>query len=397
MPGGSTTGMFSHLNVHHPKHYREAKDLQLHYVKPKSPASPVDLTSRRPRPFSFSPPYPPLHHYSSPKVVSVKPLEPKHVQLCLFPFLFHSYMKLQASPQQLHSEVGLPSYDLVIHCKGGVVLANRLMLAAVSHFVRQLLEDSLQPVDHLVMSDISLETMQHFVKSIYHGTLNLKEESLHSIFDMFGIPYNLKEQNYLTGEEESYDDIGEDSDDGYLEPVLQLDEGNTSLDPDHCSVRSPPDGFLSAEYDNLASESDIEAKAQELKDKIFAECGLVSKKPKMMRNTRNPSKIWRWFTKTPTFIYCKICGLGIKNSGNTTNASSHLKRHPEQYAEFKTEIAQQNIETLNENNELDGNNFEVESRVSNHQILIFFYSQEEYDRLVWKYFHTSKKSNRKAK
>ena len=359
VPGGSTTGMFSHLNVHHPQHYREAKDLQQPLVKPKSPVSPMDLTSRLHRPFSFSPPFPHLPPFSSPKVVSVKPLEPKHVQLCLFPFLFHSYLKLQASPGLVDSDVA--SFDLVIHCRGGVVLANRLMLAAVSHFLRQLLEESLQPVDHLVMSDINVDTMQHFVKSIYHGTLNFKDESFHVIFDMFGIPYNLKEQNFAS-EEELYEDLGEESDDGYLEPLLQLDEGNTSLDTDQCTARSPPDGFLSAEYDNLASESDIEAKAQELKDKIFAECGLVSKKQKMVRNTRNPSKIWKWFTKTPAFIYCKICGLGIKNSGNTTNASSHLKRHPEQYTEFKMEIAQQNLETLNENNELDGYhgpNFEV--------------------------------------
>ena len=370
MPGGSTTGMFSHLNVHHPKHYREAKDLQQSFVKPVSPlsaqspsvapaVSPIDLRAGIHRPFS-SPFLPPLapHYFSPQKVVSVKPLEPKHVQLCLFPFMFHSYCKLLASPQLVESESENNSYDLVIHCRGGVVLANRLLLAAVSHFVRQLLEDSAQSVDHIVMADINLETMQRFVKSIYHGTLNFKDESLQGIFDLFGIPYNFKEPQptFPPPEDENHDDIGEDSDeaDGYMEPMLQLDEGNTSLDTDPCRARSPPEGFLSAEYDTLASESDIEAKAQELKDKIFAECGLVSKKNKMVRNTRNPSKIWKWFTKTPAFIYCKICGLGIKNSGNTTNASSHLKRHPEQYADFKMEISQQHLETLNENNETDG-------------------------------------------
>ena len=365
MPGGSTTGMFSHLNVHHPKHYREAKDLQQSYVKPvspslsPSPSSPIDLRSGIHR--AFSSPFLPLphHHFTPQKVVSVKPLEPKHVQLCLFPFMFHSYCKLQASPQLAESENN--NYDLVIHCRGGVVLANKLLLAAVSHFVRQLLEDSTQAVDHIVMADINLDTMQSFVKSIYHGTLNFKDGSLQGIFDLFGIPYNFKEPRppYQPAEDENYDDIGEDSDeaDGYMEPMLQLEEGNTSLDTeltDPCRARSPPEGFLSVEYDTLATESDIEAKAQELKDKIFAECGLVSKKNKMVRNTRNPSKIWKWFTKTPAFIYCKICGLGIKNSGNTTNASSHLKRHPEQYADFKMEINQQHLETLSENNETEG-------------------------------------------
>ena len=367
MPGGSTTGMFSHLNVHHPKHYREAKDLQQSFVKPLSPttstsvASPIDLRSGSGIHRPFSSPFLPLaqhYHFSSQKVVSVKPLEPKHVQLCLFPFMFHSYCKLLASPQLVETESENNSYDLVIHCRGGVVLANRLLLAAVSHFVRQLLEDSTQTVDHIVMADINLDTMQRFVKSIYHGTLNFKDESFQGIFDLFGIPYNFKEPppTFPPHCEENYDDIGEDSDEaeGYMEPMLQLDEGNTSLDTESCRARSPPEGFLSAEYDTLASESDIEAKAQELKDKIFAECGLVSKRHKMVRNTRNPSKIWRWFTKTPAFIYCKICGLGIKNSGNTTNASSHLKRHPEQYADFKMEINQQHLETLNENNETDG-------------------------------------------
>ena len=79
-----------------------------------------------------------------------------------------------------------------------------------------------------------------------------------------------------------------------------------------------------------------------------------------MRNTRNPSKIWKWFTKTPTYIYCKICGLGIKNSGNTTNASSHLKRHPEHYAEFKVESAAQMMEINSEAAESLEPNVEVE-------------------------------------
>ena len=95
------------------------------------------------------------------------------------------------------------------------------------------------------------------------------------------------------------------------------------------------DGCFSADYDSLASDAEIEAKAIELKEKIFAECGMVSRKRKQIRNTRNPSKIWKWFTKTPDFIYCKVCGVGIKNSGNTTNASSHLKRHPTQYSDFR--------------------------------------------------------------
>ena len=136
-------------------------------------------------------------------------------------------------------------------------------------------------------------------------------------------------------------------------------------------------------YSSGAVDSDIEARAQELKDKIFAECGLVPKRSgKIVRNTRNPSKIWKWFTKTQTFIYCKICGLGIKNSGNTTNASSHLKRHPEHYAEFKLETAAQMLDGVSSS--------ETDSSMEPNM-------EERYDRMVWKYFQTSKKANRKAK
>ena len=108
-------------------------------------------------------------------------------------------------------------------------------------------------------------------------------------------------------------------------------------------LQDQQDGCFSSDYDNLASDAEIEAKALELKEKIFAECGMVSRRRKQMRNTRNPSKIWKWFTKTPDFIYCKVCGVGIKNSGNTTNASSHLKRHPRQYADFRMEATQQSF------------------------------------------------------
>ena len=41
---------------------------------------------------------------------------------------------------------------------------------------------------------------------------------------------------------------------------------------------SPPDGCLGPDYDSLASDQEIEAKAMELKEKIFAECGLVTRR-----------------------------------------------------------------------------------------------------------------------
>ena len=100
--GGSTTGMFSHLSVHHKEAYREAKESQHQPTpsfKPTKPpsASPIDLSAR------LLSPYIPLYHqqaaahlsqYQHPKIVSVKPLEPRHVQLSVFPYLYHSYVKV---------------------------------------------------------------------------------------------------------------------------------------------------------------------------------------------------------------------------------------------------------------------------------------------------------------
>ena len=93
--------MFSHLSVHHKEAYREAKESQIQptpsfkTTKPPS-ASPIDLSAR------LLSPYIPLYHhqaahlsqYQSPKIVSVKPLEPRHVQLSVFPYLYHSYVKV---------------------------------------------------------------------------------------------------------------------------------------------------------------------------------------------------------------------------------------------------------------------------------------------------------------
>ena len=149
----------------------------------------------------------------------------------------------------------------------------------------------------------------------------------------------------IVGEAEECEDMEGEGDESYLEPVLHMNIGEAMPPGEggghHPLLQDHQDGCFSSDYDNLASDAEIEAKALELKEKIFAECGMVSRRKKQMRNTRNPSKIWRWFTKTPDYIYCKVCGLGIKNSGNTTNASSHLKRHPRQYAEFKMEVIQQ--------------------------------------------------------
>ena len=44
-------------------------------------------------------------------------------------------------------------YDLVLHCRDGVVLANKLILAAVSHYARALLEDCSQPITHMVTTN----------------------------------------------------------------------------------------------------------------------------------------------------------------------------------------------------------------------------------------------------
>ena len=364
VPGGSTTGMFSHLSVHHPEVYREAKHHQLAY-KPRLDPRPIDLSGRV---LAAPPPLLPHPHVSHvfpvPQVVAVKPLEPRHVQLSVFPFLYHSYLKMAALSPAPHEMQDSAPYDLVVHCRHGVLVANKLMLAAVSHFARQLLEECPQQVSHLVLVDIELETMELFVRSIYHGTLNFRDENLHQIFDIFGIPYNVKTNE--AAEANSLDDIGEESDDdSYIEPVLQLDIGKASVETgsivDDDSEAGEGEGGHRFEALVTASESDIEARAQELKDKIFAECGLVPRRGggRMVRNTRNPSKIWRWFTKTPTFIYCKVCGLGIKNSGNTTNASSHLKRHPEQYAEFKMESAAQMMEACSDTADTLAPNVEV--------------------------------------
>ena len=337
--------MFSHLSVHHPLHYKDAKDHQQlskskffsSMIATRPPDCPQDkcfpeLFPRMEKPMMD--PY--LLH--GPQIIAVKSLEPRHTQKSVFPYLYHIYKIMKGV------EVPKPdpsTYDMVLHCQGGQVLCHKLPLAAVSHFVRRLLEDNDQPIEHVVIPDIKVEIVEHFVKSIYRGTLEFKDESLHDLFDLFGVPHNVKDSR--SHEEHDDLDIAEESNDSYIEPVLHLDIG-TKRDMEV----SATDGCFSADYDNLASESEIEAKALELKDKIFAECGIVSKKRKLMRNTRNPSKIWKWFTKTPNFIYCKICGVGIKNSGNTTNASSHLKRHPEQYSEFKLETVSQSMETIME-------------------------------------------------
>ena len=362
--------MFSHLSVHHPEAYREAKDQQLCF-KPRADLleNPIDLSARilhqqrvipsvinSPGPVSIPPPVVPeissRSIFPAPvtQVVRVKPLEPRHVPLSVFPYLYHSYLKMSTGVS--HMEDNLP-YDLVIHCKHGVVVANKLLFAAVSHFARELLENCGQQVSQLVLADIEVNSMKTFVKSIYHGTLDFKDESLHAIFNLFGIPYNFKTPSQET---DNFDDIGEDSDDdSFIEPVLKLDIGKTAVNlgnnevGDEATVSGSGQHLEALVAASVASESEIEAKAQELKDRIFAECGLVPKKGgRVIRNTRNPSKIWKWFTKTPTYIYCKICGLGIKNSGNTTNASSHLKRHPEHYAEFKVESAAQMVEINSE-------------------------------------------------
>ena len=193
--------MFSHLSVHHPEAYREAKDQQLCF-KPRADLleNPIDLSARILRqqrdltrvaespgpvtlPLPVGPGMPPRSIFPVPgpvsQVVTVKPLEPRHVPLSVFPFLYHSFLKMSNAVTPIEDNI---PYDLVIHCNKGVVVANKLLFAAVSHFARELLENCGQQVSNLVLADIEVDSMKTFVKSIYHGTLDFKDESLHAIF-----------------------------------------------------------------------------------------------------------------------------------------------------------------------------------------------------------------------
>ena len=214
----------------------------------------------------------------------------------------------------------------------GLVGTHRLLLAAVSPLARLVLGGDLE--DHLVLPGVKVAQVRELMEGLCSGRLE-KSPDLLPLLNMLCI----------VGEAEECEDMEGEGDESYLEPVLHMNIGEAMPPGEggghHPLLQDHQDGCFSSDYDNLASDAEIEAKALELKEKIFAECGMVSRRKKAMRNTRNPSKIWKWFTKTPDYIYCKVCGLGIKNSGNTTNASSHLKRHPRQYAEFKMEVIQQ--------------------------------------------------------
>ena len=213
-------------------------------------------------------------------------------------------------------------------------MTHRLLLAAASPLARLVLGADLE--DHLVLPGVKVANVQELLDGLCSGRLERSPDLL-----------PLLTMLCIIGDEDDNEDMEGEGDESFLEPVLHMNIGEAMPGGD-CGAGAPllqdhQDGCFSSDYDNLASDAEIEAKALELKEKIFAECGMVSRRRKQMRNTRNPSKIWKWFTKTPDFIYCKVCGLGIKNSGNTTNASSHLKRHPRQYADFRLEATQQSL------------------------------------------------------
>ena len=94
VPGGSTTGMFSHLAVHHPDHYRDAKEPCHFLPSPPLPPSPFSNMSQP----SMTPP----------SLVSVKSLAPAEN---IFPNLGLTF-SVRPLPKPAPT---LP--DLVIHCR----------------------------------------------------------------------------------------------------------------------------------------------------------------------------------------------------------------------------------------------------------------------------------------
>ena len=212
--------------------------------------------------------------------------------------------------------------DIEIHCgiDGGVVLAHRILLAAISPFLRKTLQ-SLPANDAesiiLLIPDISSEDINYFLSMVCCGSTEpavIKKEltylgfSHDSYLKLELVPQQKREANNFkniirndiqcmnTGDQQSYeDDYGANSDD------------NTN---------------------GLASSSNI---LPEIVTPSAEDGKIIGLK------TNQTNLIWNYFTsKDNRHAVCKTCSTDCKtNLSNTSTLSRHLRNsHPKLYKEF---------------------------------------------------------------
>ena len=139
----------------------------------------------------------------------------------------------------------------------GLVGTHRLLLAAVSPLARLVLGGDLE--DHLVLPGVKVAQVRELMEGLCSGRLE-KSPDLLPLLSMLCI----------VGEAEECEDMDGEGDESYLEPVLHMNIGEAMPPGEggghHPLLQDHQDGCFSSDYDNMASDAEIEAKALELKE-----------------------------------------------------------------------------------------------------------------------------------
>ncbi|XP_023319468.1 uncharacterized protein LOC111694714 [Eurytemora carolleeae] len=357
VPSGSTTGMFSHLQKHHPTLYKESKlrqmdkmELGSRYFSPPFSQKPGPLST--PERYCWAPELPefpgPLEEPElglETDLVLIKATDAFHLSKTIYPGLVERFGRFPN--YKIQPEI-VPDYDLIIHCSDGRVPANKLLLGGASLFVRSLL--TWRDLDHIYFPDFKVAVVHSLLEYLYTGTTKLTQDAV-QMAELLGIkletvnetaekeedfiePYELQIKTECEDDDDDEDDNVEEEEDSLeLVGLPEIEEPTQTQGAErYFDVNSL---LKKRKYDE--KEKELERKALELKEKIFAECSRLSAVRTGRKPSRLPSKIWNWFIKTPTTLTCRVCGGELRNCGNTTNAACHLRKHPKEFQEFRRE------------------------------------------------------------
>jgi len=242
--------------------------------------------------------------------------------------------------------------DLFFHCQDGTVSSHKVVLAGLSDHLKNLFLVCGQEEAHVYLPEIKLSQMKQFLRKVYLGGEGLLEDFV-DVVDILKVFRTCEPMVLNKTEVQNHD---------FSKPI-SLDK-SYSMEIFPCIKEEPYEEEIPLNDDNddnhKANYNESEDDESENDDPSWTQNGpkkiKTPKKPRdeldkpkskrpYFKNSKKPSMVWKYFQKTKELVTCNTCNLQFKNNGNTTNASVHLKKHPEVYSQFIEEVQKQKEQT----------------------------------------------------
>jgi len=385
VPSGSTTGMFAHLRKYHPVFYRQAKFKNLSIsgaVHDSAPKEPLTLNLDFPLPERFrnlpcevKQDLDAINNDDMTETILVKSSLAEPPGSLILERLKLSYVTQEYT-------------DLVFHCDGGTVSSHKIVMAGLSQHLKNLFLLSDQEEVDVYLPHVKLSQMEEFLINVYGGQ-QTPMEVFREVLDILMIfkpceslvygRSQLKVSNVqgsipatFVKNEPLVTHVDTESDNAIIFNISPIEDHNAIDDENNePDVNDYPDDIEEPnEYPGDNEEPSVIDDPEWFPNAMPPKNShsviempnmqqLENQQKTVPQRSKKSSLIWNYFDKTCELITCRLCGVNLKNVGNTTNAAHHLKKHPTEYINFKNDSLAQKLER--DSNKLKEDNGNVQN------------------------------------